>query len=793
MTSPNQALTFVGEKILRIPITKSTERHEDRVTRGESIATAHDADAYIDVEPSVGQWIKDTTPSGRDLLEFGKSLFPFIDWLPRYNRVWLMGDLVAGITVGCVVVPQGMAYAQLAQLPVQFGLYSSFVGVMLYWFFATSKDITIGPVAVMSLLVGDIVDEARTKAPDYAGHVVASALAVIVGSIVFALGFLRLGFIVDFIPLPAIAAFMTGSALSIAMGQIPALMGITGFSTRDATYKVFINTISHLGRSNLNAAIGLTALFALYTIRFSCNFAARKQPHRAKLWFFISTLRTAFIILLYTMISWLVNRNHRSAPLFRILGDVPRGFQNMGVPIINSEIISAFSNNIPVAVIVLLIEHIAISKSFGRINNYTINPSQELVAIGITNIFGAFFGAYPATGSFSRTAIKSKAGVRTPIAGVYTGILVLLAIYLLKAVFFYIPNAGLAAVIIHAVGDLITSPSTLYQFWRISPLEVFIYFAGVIVTVFTTIEIGIYVTVATSGALLLFRVAKADGEFLGRLSVTPIEGGARGNVYLPLNHADGSNPDVPVEQPHPGVFIFRFSASFLYPNAVHVTDQLTQYIFQATKRTNPQSFGKIGDRPWNDPGPRHVDPDAVANDPRPTLKAVIVDFSAVRNIDVSSTQVLVDVRKQLDRHASPDKVEWHFASVGNPWTKRALTSAGFGRAASGARAVFSVAEVGVPHDTSEEEQQERDDEEIARIASRPNRTRRDATGRRVAVLSTDYPAFHLTVDQAVASVVWGLAQSSFNSPSASFVEEKKNGESQSQTQTAASAASSSTP
>lgn len=107
MTSPNEALAFVGEKILRIPIKDSTERHQDRVTRGESIATAHDADPYIDVEPSVTQWIKDVTPSGRDLLEFGKSLFPFVDWLPRYNRVWLMGDLVAGITVGCVVVPQG--------------------------------------------------------------------------------------------------------------------------------------------------------------------------------------------------------------------------------------------------------------------------------------------------------------------------------------------------------------------------------------------------------------------------------------------------------------------------------------------------------------------------------------------------------------------------------------------------------------------------------------------------------------------------------------------------------------
>ena len=223
----------------------------------------------------------------------------------------------------------GMAYAKLALLEPQFGLYSSFVGVMLYWFFATSKDITIGPVAVMSLLVGDIVNEARTAAPGIPGHVVASALAVIVGAIVFGIGILRLGFIVDFIPLPAIAAFMTGSALSIAVGQVPGLMGITGFSTREATYKVFINTLKHLGRSNLNAAIGLPALFMLYLWRFICNTGARKQPHRSKLWFFISTLRTAIVLLLFTMISWLVNKDHRAKPRFSVLGNVPRGFQNM--------------------------------------------------------------------------------------------------------------------------------------------------------------------------------------------------------------------------------------------------------------------------------------------------------------------------------------------------------------------------------------------------------------------------------------------------------------------------------
>lgn len=154
------------------------------------------------------------------------------------------------------------------------------------------------------------------------------------------------------------------------------------------------------------------------------------------------------------------------------------GFQNAAVPTINKTIIRAFASDLPATVIVLLIKHIAISKSFGRVNNYIINPSQELVAIGVTNILGPFLGAYPATGSFSRTAIKSKAGVRTPFAGVITTLVVLLPIYALPPLFYWIPTASLAGVIIHAVGDLIAPSNTVYQFWRVSPLEVIIFFVG---------------------------------------------------------------------------------------------------------------------------------------------------------------------------------------------------------------------------------------------------------------------------------------------------------------------------
>lgn len=173
----------------------------------------------------------------------------------------------------------------------------------------------------------------------------------------------------------------------------------------------------------------------------------------------------------------------------------------------------------PPTVIILLIEHIAIGKSFGRLNEYIVVPSQELMSIAFTNLTGPFVGAYASTGSFSGTAILSKAGVRTPLAGVFNGLVLVLALYVLTAALYYIPLASLSALIIHAVYNLITPPAELVRMWHVAPPDVVFYFVGVLVSVFDSLEDGIYVTVALALALLLLRIAKANGQFLGRVTV----------------------------------------------------------------------------------------------------------------------------------------------------------------------------------------------------------------------------------------------------------------------------------
>lgn len=183
------------------------------------------------------------------------------------------------------------------------------------------------PVAVLSTVTGNIITSVKGDLKGVPPNIIASDLAILAGSVVLAIGLLRCGWIVDLLPLTSLTAFMTGSAFSIAMGQVPNVLGLKGFSTRDATYKVVINTLKHLPETKIDAAMGLTALAMLYLIRFTCNQAAKKWPNHQRLIFFLSTLRTAFVLLLYTMISWLVNMNRRTDPRFVILGTIPRGMQ----------------------------------------------------------------------------------------------------------------------------------------------------------------------------------------------------------------------------------------------------------------------------------------------------------------------------------------------------------------------------------------------------------------------------------------------------------------------------------
>lgn len=488
---------------------------------------------YDQPEVTVVDWTRDTFAHPlQKIKDYLISLFPIAQWILHYNLRWLTGDLIAGITVGVVLVPQSMSYAQLAGLEAQYGLYSSFVGVFIYSFFATSKDVSIGPVAVMSLQVLKVIANVQKKHGDrFSAPEIATFLSLICGGIAAGIGVLRLGFILEFISIPAVMGFMTGLAFSIIVGQVPGLMGYNSeVNTREALYLVVVHTLKKLPHTNVNAAFGLVPLFILYFWKWVTEKGQSRWP-KLKWWFFYTQqLRNAVVIIVATCISWGIVHPKKKAfhgpgkfkPPIQTIGDVPRGLQNVGVMQIPDGIMGSMAGEIPVLVVILLLEHIAIAKSFGRINDYKVRPDQEVIAIGVNNLIGTFFNAYPATGSFSRSALKAKCGVRTPLAGIFTGAVVLLALYAFTDAFYYIPKATLCAVIIHAVLDLMANYKVTLGFWNVSPVDCGIFLICVIITVFSSIENGVYFAVGASIVIFLFRVAFCKGQFLGRIQVAEV-------------------------------------------------------------------------------------------------------------------------------------------------------------------------------------------------------------------------------------------------------------------------------
>jgi sodium-independent sulfate anion transporter 11 len=374
------------------------------------------------------------------------------------------------------------------------------------------------------------------------------------------------------------------------------------------------------------------------------------------------------------------------------------GFSHAGVPAMDGELFGLIASELPSIVVILIVEHIAIAKSFGRIFGYTINSSQEMIAQGASNILSPFVGGYVCTGSFGASAVLSKAAVRTPLAGLFSAAVLVLALYALTSVFYYIPNAALAGLIIHCTINLLTPPKALYKYWQLSPFELFIWVCGVVIGFFRDLETAIYTTIGLSFALLLIRLARAPGRFQGSRTVTKVACnnhlsdaasshtrsekinaaciGMSREIFVPYDHSDGHNPGINAQPAYPGVFIYRFSENFNYANQAFHIDHLTSYIKSHTRQNRADDGISTADRLWCDaiPASRSTEKPCTL----PALRAIVLDFSTVNIIDITSIQGLVDLRSSLDRYEAPTPVEWHFAGVHNRWTRRALAFAGFG-------------------------------------------------------------------------------------------------------------------
>jgi solute carrier family 26 (sodium-independent sulfate anion transporter), member 11 len=271
--------------------------------------------------------------------------------------------------------------------------------------------------------------------------------------------------------------------------------------------------------------------------------------------------------------------------------------------------------------------------AFGRQNNYKIDPDQELIAVGMTNILGVFFSSYPTTASFSATALKAKCHVPTPLSGLFTSALIILSLYVLTGAFYYVPTAGLAAVIISSSIGLIDGSEGIH-YWQISRIEAVIWVSSVIATVTSGVQYGISVAILASLALLLVRIAKPRGEFLGTTTLRLIDDQGKEStreVFVPLDLGDEGvlHINAVVKPPAPWIAIYRLGESFTYPNATSVNMSIMEY-FKENARRSPDLFddGKK-ERLWNETESLDTRTKDEREKWRRPIRAVIFDFASV--------------------------------------------------------------------------------------------------------------------------------------------------------------------
>jgi SulP family sulfate permease len=429
-----------------------------------------------------------------------KQYFPILQWLPGYKKSYLSGDIGAGLTVGIMLIPQGMAYAMIAGLPPVFGLYASLIPQLVYAITGTSRQLAVGPVAMDSLLVASGLGALSLSGIDeYIS--MAIFLAFFMGLIQLGLGLLRMGFLVNFLSKPVISGFTSAAAIIIGFSQLKHLLG-TDIEGSNQIHILLKNAIATVSNTNWIAlAIGLLAIVVIKSIkRFNSRIPA-----------------ALVVVVLGVLTIYFFNLNEQGV---RIVGEVPSGLPSLKVPTFD---FSRVSELLPIALTLALIafmEAISVAKAIEeKHTDYKVDSNQELIALGTANIIGSFFQSYPTTGGFSRTAVNDQAGARTGVAPMVSALVVGLTLLFLTPLFYYLPNAVLAAIIMVAVFGLIdlNYPIELFKNRRD---EFYLLLATFLITLTVGIKEGILLGVLISLLLLVYRTSRPHIAVLGRIRNT---------------------------------------------------------------------------------------------------------------------------------------------------------------------------------------------------------------------------------------------------------------------------------
>ena len=474
-----------------------------------------------------------------------KKIIPILEWLPAYNKSLFKDDLVAGIIVGIILIPQGIAYALIAGLPPIYGLYCAIVPQVMYAIFGSSRQVAIGPVAMDSLIVATGVSTLALAGSDsYIS--IAILLALLVGMIQFFMGIFSLGFIVNFLSKPVITGFTSAIALIIGLNQFGNLFGVDFIQSDQIQHivkDIWFRFMNYNYETTLIGGISMALIIVFRKIN-------KKIPN-------------ALIVVTFGIL--LIKYFEKSFEDVAIIRDIPSGLPSFGIPDFD---IDQIRELFPIALTLVMVgylETISIGKSLeAKQEAYRIRPNQELLALGISNIVGSLFQAYPISSSFSRSAVNQESGAKTGMAALISVAMVILTVLFLTPLFYYLPKTVLAAIIIVAVFGLINLREAVYL-WKVNQLDFWLMLATFTGTLVLGIEFGIIVGVGLSLIVLIFRTSRPYVTELGKVP--------NSNFYRNKNRFE----EVIIES---DILIFRFDAQLFYANSTYFRDKLDTMVYE---------------------------------------------------------------------------------------------------------------------------------------------------------------------------------------------------------------------
>ncbi len=436
---------------------------------------------------------------------------PILDWGQRYDRTALSNDMIAAVIVTIMLIPQSLAYALLAGLPPEAGIYASIAPIILYAIFGTSRALAVGPVAVVSLLTASAIGQVAEAGT--AGYAVAAlTLAGLSGAFLVLLGVFRLGFLANFLSHPVIAGFITASGILIATSQLKHILGV---SAHGHTLPEMLGSIfAHLDQINwITVVIGVSATAFLFWVRGNLKPLLKRIGTGPVLTDLLAKAGPVAAVVTTTLAVWLFGLHNAGV---KIVGDVPQSLPPFTLPGLSPELVRSLLVPAILISVIGFVESISVAQTLAAKKRQRIDPDQELIGLGAANLGAAFTGGFPVTGGFSRSVVNFDAGAETPAAGIYTAIGLAIAALALTPLVYFLPNATLAATIIVAVLSLVDF-SILSKTWGYARADFIAVAATILLTLGMGVEIGVASGVIISILLHLYKTSRPHVAEVGRV------------------------------------------------------------------------------------------------------------------------------------------------------------------------------------------------------------------------------------------------------------------------------------